>query len=54
MAEGHELVNMTVAHFQQLEKHIVQRYNVKYSPENEVNADMGKLRTAFPFKGCTI
>ena len=49
VAEGHELVNMKVAHFkhEQLEKLIVQRDKVKYGPDNWVNADMGKFCIVF-------
>ena len=49
VAEGNEFVNMTVAYIQQFEKLIVQRFNIKYSPYDRVNADsdMRKLCPAF-------
>ena len=39
MTELQELVNMPFAHFQQVENldHVVQRYNVKYSPDHRLN-----------------
>ena len=46
VAEGHEFVNMTFAYIQQLVNLIVQRYDVKFSPDHSVNADIGKLQKA--------
>ena len=47
VAEGLELVNITVPHFQQLRNFIVQLHHVKNSPENRVNADLQNLFLAF-------
>ena len=44
VAEGHEFFNMTVAYF--MVNLIVQRYDVKFSQDHSVNADMGKLHKA--------
>ena len=54
VAEGHEFVNMAVAYFKQLINLIVQRYDVKFSPDDSVNANMGNYTRLFTLKSCTI